>query len=511
MKLSKSDPRFQALPTAVEETLPDWNQMPYLGSPGFAPAAIMKQQITFDNAQIFQLASQIGLGGIVTNTGAPTLMFNTMVSAIGFDVQKAAVEALEHVYGSIHDALSEATEDNGVINQGLNAGIGLSVDLVTTVPVVGWVVKIAWNVGKMIYKIVQLIKEQKEEQAKGLEYPATRFNPELDRDFLNNAILSKIRSSNDWTNMFMPPGLGVPGDAAWQGPIGYIDLEGKKAVRIQSTNPGPKWIGFVPGTNWLHQAIEYYNNGVHEVGETLCPSAQQHCLWLWRHVSKPNVPAAFTVHADVVESSWQTYIDDMRVYLNETDVVNEEMRNQIFSYYNAKNGKKIFGWGNGSSEKDYEPAKLAKLLRTRQLSLLDTITCAYIDQSFGALKDPAVKQKWQTNRQKLLEHPALCTLDLNNIPDELYREEVRQRQGTNLCFAAPVGLVGNQAGPVALPGYVYPVDLPQNDAMPQSGPRTYAEKRDYKKIMLVTALAAAGYYKRDEISSLISRLRRKVR
>lgn len=506
MKLSKNDPLIRDLPTGVTETLPDPNLVAENlgGSP--TAQAVLKSQYAFDNTQIFQEASQVAFGGIVSGLGAPTILFEALTDALEFDVQRAAVEVLEQIYGTLENALSTISDASvQALKDGIDAGVGVALDTATTaaqaVPVIGLVIQIAWGVGKLIFKVAKIIKEQGKDSAQIL-YPKSKFDPIADRDTLNLAVLGRLRASTDWSEMFFPPGLGYAHQ--WQGPFGVTPLEAG-GTRIISNNPlGLDGVGFVPGTAMLHQSIEILNGQVTEAGTTLLPSSRQHCLWLWRNITNTNSPSTFTVDCVRVLQKWQRYIDELRVFLNETDLVSPEDKKKVFSFYNEKDGVTIFGWGDGSKEQDtYQPALLAHALRTRQFALLDTVTCAYIDESFGAVQDAQVRVKWELRRKELLDHPAICTLDLGNIPDPVYRFAVEER----LKAFSTCGMQGAPQDIVLTPR---PEPLPTVPDGLAAIPYRGVGDSNLEAIIGIGAVLALGgvaYVKRQEIVDALRRFR----
>lgn len=326
---------------------------------------------------------------------------------------------------------------------------------------------------------------------------------------LKNLVVSSVRTKLDWSELFYPPGVGK--SQSWQKPFGSTKLgidNHKVGVRVISTNQSTDWVGFVPGTDVLHQSIELLNDVVTEVGATLYPSARKQCIWVWRHITETNVPAAFTVDAEVTAALWQTYIEDLRIYLRETDELSDSSKAKIFKFYNGTPGaagswSKIFGWGDGSEEKEYAPTQICNKLRDRQFDLLDTITCAYVDASFGAIKNNAqMKDRWQKRRLQLLEHPAVCIVDEDNIPDEDYRAEVISRRKHHQCLVSAYDFIATPKGK-------YPTMVPQGfpslSANPSPPP---APAHSYKPLVIGGGLAALAYWQREAIMRFIGGLKR---
>lgn len=418
----------------VDETLPDWGKLGQLGGSNLAQAA-MAAQATLARAEIWSQASKIVFGGIATGVGAPRLMFDAMVDSLGIDVEATMVAVLEKAAGSMAAALGRMSESNDMLDKAVEAGVGNAVNLTAAVPIAGQVIKLLWNVGKTIANLVHMVKSQQDPKRL---YPPSRFDPDADRDVLNNAVLSLVRGTS-WSPLFFPPGYGRASSA---GPYFHVSNLDGGGVRIATAGPkgSDGWVGFVPGTAWLHQAIETTGpESVIETGATLLPSATQQCVWLWRHVARNNVPAAFAVDAGKAASFWHSYIENLRVMIRETKHLKDATRAAIFKRFDRAGDAPIFGWGDGSRELEYFPEKQLKTLRKRQLAFCDTLTVAYVNEDFDALDDAAVRARWERRRRDLLEHQAVCQVDLSNVPDVLYRDEVERRRKGHRCMVAGQG------------------------------------------------------------------------
>ncbi len=463
MRIERFDPDVENIPDAVESTLPDPAALQNLGGSDLARSVLVAQSALV-NAQIMSQATQIAFKGIVSGVGAPAGMFNAMATALKVDVAKTTTQVLEQIAGSIQNALGKMDENSDMLSDAVDAGVGKAVNLAAAIPVVGWIIKIAWNIGKAIADIAILIRDQKDPK---FLYPPSRFDPTTDRDVLNNAVLSPLRG-DDWSKLFYPPGVGwKPSDQNIK--FYFSPMEGG-GIRIVTAGPkgAESWVGFVPGTATLHQAIEVFSaQKIYETGRTLLPSATQQALWIWRHVSRTNTPGAFTVHADRAKVLWQTYIEDMRVAINEvgSGTLKAKTKEEIFERYDkaaiGKSGKvsPLFGWGDGSKEKEYAPTKLLTTLRDRQLAFCDTLTVGYLDETFGALQDIEIRDKVRQRKKDLLEHPAVCQLDLSNIRDILYLEEVVKRRAGQVCKQSPTALKfvsGSSKPPEIVDGFAIP-------------------------------------------------------
>ena len=517
MRLPKSSLLLQQIPDRVGTLLPDFAHMDELGGlPGaqnLLLGQITVQEFAFQNAQIWQEAGQIALRNIISGVGIPSGPVATSVIDIlgAFDPRLATEERLEKIAGTVTNALINLTPP--ILEEAVNAGIGAAVNIVSAVPFIGWAVQIFWSFGKQAYAASKSDPYELVEK-----FPPSRFSPKFDNDYLNSMLLQL--KGNDWSSLFFPPSVGK--NASWKKPIATVDLlNGGK--RFVGTNPGGKpipqsggllenpWIGFVPGTGWLHQAIE--TTGSHEVietGATLLPSSQKQCAWLWRQVTRTASPAAFTIYCDLAENFWQTYIEDLRQAIRASSF-NAEMKAKVFKAFDRQWNKKtkswdtIFGWGDGSKEIEYATGPLLRQLRQRQLSLCDTINVAYVDATFGAAQDPVVRAKINKRQQDLLEHPAVCDVDLSGVQDVLLHDEIiDRRKGYNCLVAGTNSIALGGSGPK-------PPELPDGFATPdpdglQPGDHTWLKYAAGG--VALTGLAAAGYYCRKDLQKVLRRLRR---
>lgn len=488
MKTSPGNPKLKDIPNKVETTLPDPATLKNLGGSKMARSILMAQT-ALTNSEIMSEAAQIAFKGIVTGIGAPTALFNAMLDACDVDVVEVSTKILEKAAGSVQAALGRMNDADDLLNKAVDAGVGQAINLTATIPVAGQIIKMAWNIGKTIADIVIMLRNQ--EDPKYL-YPPSRFDPDTDRNVLNDAVLSLLRSSHEWDALFYPPGLGGAESNASK-TFYFQDLDGG-GIRIISANQHADRVGFVPGTATLHQAIEVLGpTQIIETGRTLLPSASQQCLWLWRHISRTNSPAAFTLHAERVGAFWQRYIDDMRISINGagSSTLFDGTKKAIFEKYNKSGSAKIFGWGDGSKEIEYAPTKLMDTLRKRQLDFCDTLTVAYVDESFGALQDPAVKAKWKQRRKDLLEHPAVCSVDLSNVDDPIYLDEIKNRRKGHNCIVAHVPFAWGGSGPSKPPEIVDGFGAPDRADPP---PRTPRRSGGVGGKIAIAGAALAGYF-----------------
>lgn len=525
-RLEKDSPLIENLPSDLAIGLPDVAQI--VADMGSVPGVqkVITQDVAYISGQIYQSAGQIGAGQIVSKIGVNALStFNAITSALGEDVNESMDQALAGQAGDLLSAIGEMSESNDILQEALEVGMGLAINLMCTIPVVGWIVKLAWNVGNAIAKIATVVK-QSDDYDDVVEYPATNFNPEVDRVILNQEVLRRLRSSKDWTELYRPPGGGKGEGQQWKDEFYTANLQGG-GRRVQVGNVCNSCLGFVPGTAFLHKSMEIFGKGnLKDTGNVYLPSSRQHGLWIWKHISRANTPALYTIDADALQSSWRWYLGPLREYIMGDAVaasgygvdnnLSAAQIQKIINYYDRGGDAtgdplKIFGWGSlneNVSPDDYQPVKEARILKKRQLAFLDTLTCAYVDDDYGALRDPEVKEKWERRRKDLLQHPAICDVDLDMIPDAVYRGQVEYEQDLRKAQCKFLG--GNGKLTSAVPEDQIPTG--QDGAAGIDGLKGpgVAEDGGFPWEFLVVALgiSGAGYYYRDDLRDLIMRARK---
>lgn len=510
-KLSKSDPLIAQLPKElpIDYALPDINEIVSDASQDAGVMSLVNGWVSTSAARIYQGGGQIGLGQIASNVGVTSIQtFNSIAEALDMDVIDSVDATLIGEAGSILGAFADMADDDALVKRAMEVGIGVSVQLMSQIPVVGWIAKLAWTFGQAIRQIVTVVKQSNEDDEPP-KYPAVQFNPETDWFRFNNEVLKPLRTSHDWTHMFRPPGGGVPSDAAWLKEFYVAQLEGG-GVRIAASNPCSQCLGYVPGTAFLHNDIEMVQTNLKDTGNIYLPSSRQHGLWIWKHISKHNTPALFTVDADALRSSWAGYIKSLRMFVEGNEDLSNAQMDKIISYYNKDSeGLKIFGWGaprthdagawvSDEDVEKYQPVKEAKILKERQLKFCDTLTVAYVDDTFGAMKDPDVKAKWDQRRRDLLKHPAVCEVQLDMIPDAIYRGQVEFEQDKMMGGLCNIGPQGLKAIVIDVPegqGGAAGVDGPNGKKNPGGHPGSNMALAG----LLIVGAGAAAYHWRDDL------------
>lgn len=437
--LPQSDPLWQKLPRSVDILLPDIPEI--AADAGNAPVfSVAQGKYTAQAAEIFQLSSQVALGNIVSNVGMPMKsMFDVILKAMEIDVRKEFSAGLKAGGRNLIEAW-KAIQDGGetgaaVAEVTTDTTVGVAVDVASIIPVAGWVIKIAWTIGKTVTKLVKFAKET--DAYKDVEnfHPPTTFNPQMDNMVLN-AVLDDVFGKRDWSRRWGPPRLGQGQGTTEDFRVLSLEGGGFEIVRKQGYEDGVQidwnaagWLGMIPGAPFLHQGVQFRNNEVFDMGDILLPSARQVLLWLWGTVlgHKSTVTPSMWCVDTAPLRAWTGYIYDLHTFIHDHLSAKRSVKEKIMRYYNKRGEQEVFGWGTDVKPKEnewekYLPYKRAETLRARQMGFLDTLMCAYVDDSYAAIKkDDAMKSRWDERRRQLLEHPARCDVDLDNVPDSEYR------------------------------------------------------------------------------------------
>jgi len=366
-----------------------------------------------------------GLIGIVQIEDSVTQILNLFTGTV--------IDAAGAVMGEVVDAALAAMAD--ILDEVFNP----LMDVVAAIPIFGWVVDTIWNVAVGIFKLKQLIDQMNAPPPEKESDPAYFF-PDDDRNIAND-ILTTLRTSTDWTALFMPPGTGK----AYNWGEAFYAEKLTKGVGRRFFQTGrihhPEYVGYIPGAGTLEQGFEIYEGKktfTRNLGE-LYPTPRNLCTTVWTQVNRVS-PAMFTVDAERAARAWRGHLFDMRLFLHEWENKEGMTRTDAKDFVNGL-GMRLFGWKNWDQGKaSFEgdgidpfgldssiPVMELRILRDRQLGYLNQSVVAYVDESFPAISgyyNDELKARWETNRQKLLTHKARCDIDRTSIPDPSYRSQM---------------------------------------------------------------------------------------
>lgn len=516
--LPKETPLLFEKATPLESALPDFPEIfERLGQAD--PQAVRLAEIDFTNGieTNFNLGSQKSIAGVLGNIGIP--QGPIFESALEFlDMPDYALVVADVFWGIIEDYaidIFKATVEQlvEVAIEALGKVLGSLVDIMSGIPAYGYVIDIAWDVGMGIKKLVDIAKESNKPPPEAV-YARAEFSPQADVSMANNNVIGPARHASDWTPIFKPPGLGRT--KTWGPRFTSQKLEGGgRRVRTRGQRAG--WVGFVPGTTMVHRGFEIERGGnvVRDIG-ALYPSTRNLAFLAWGQAQK-NSPAMYTVDAVTARDQWAQYLFDLRMWIRETDILKESAKR---AFVDGPLAKQTFGWGPYDmpfdSDLGYEnfgiwdtedklgggvaiPIRHLTNLRERQGRLLNTLTCAYVDPTYGSMRgDPSLLDKLETRRQQLLAHPARCDVDLDNIPDASFRGAMEIAQ--DVCAEGPGGFLTApplEAEPPDTPGPLFPepplivTGVPVADAV-RGHPRSFWQEHGAALGSVVVGLGLIG-------------------
>ena len=518
--LPKYDAAWKQLPKSVDVLLPDISKIAVVA--GQAPVfSLLQGEYTVVAAEIYQLSSQVALGSLAVNVGMPIKeTFDVVLDAMNIDVKselrsklKEGGKNLLEAWRAIHNG---GEKGSALAAISIETGVGVAVDTAAIIPVVGWIIKALWNVGIAIKNIAKLVKESGRGPADVL-YSPTTFDPKLD-NVVVNAVLSDLSGKHSWGRRWGPPRMGKGVGTTPDFYAYHLEGGGLEIVRKAGHVAGPGssaidwatagWLGMIPGTPYLHQGIQVRKGGnVRDMGEILLPSAQGILLWLWGAVlghGGTATPSMWCVDTEDL-GVWGQYILDLHEFIHADLDVSDSTKQRIIDHYNKRGNQKVFAWGSSIKPKsnewdNYWPVKQAIDLRARQMGMLDTLQCAYVDDSFAAIaKSPGMRERWEQRRKQLLTHPARCDVDLSNVPDSVYRDAlIDSGAKSGLCKIGSMQLsaVTEFTPPVAMPeGATYATPPPS---------RRKRKGKGLPAAVPFVALTAAGYWawKTGKLSAL---------
>jgi len=500
MRLSKDDPIVKILRQSTLDSrfgLPDAIavQEAQVG-PTIQQAVQLEWQDRLANG--FNVGTRFSAARVVTNLGYARGPKLDAIQTL-FDIPQEALmvgqvffDLLEDVVGDMVEATLEQIME--ILEQALEEVLGALVDIISGIPIYGWIVKIVWNVVRGIRTIADLIKKQNEDPPEK-EYPRVKFTPDGDLALCNQYVINRLQS-DDWTPIFMPP--GIDRNTAWGEYFFGAKLEGG-GRRIVTRGSKEGWVGMIPGTTSLHREIEVEPSGyqIRETGLYL-PSARNMGAFAWGQVQDRTSPALYAVDAERCKKTWRAYLFNLRLWIMETDTMKESSKRRLV---NDPQLVRQFGWGPydmpfdstlgfenfGIDDPDQKikwtrvpesaaknappaqtgvahPVRAMKEVRRAQWKGLDTLMVAYCSEKSGAFTDftgDDMKEKLEDRRKLLVGHPAMCDVELSDVIDpqlkaaiefnrELGNPKSIHYEGPGKypnCYAGPQGKLAAPKGP----------------------------------------------------------------
>ena len=263
-----------------------------LGNLGYTAYAQFCSTVRAVRMVLGQLASTVGF--LRSSLGALTEVFKGPVTAIG-NALNVALQVLD--------------------NPGFNAAI----NSLCAIPIVGWIIKAVVAVAKLVLKIVETVRANRAKRQDAWRQmrtlmPLAQWDAEIDAIQVRNVGL-RLRVF-DAAYVFMPRYLAnAPSDFYAEQASGDPDSKRVDAWRLLTRFP-EGGLGFVPGTQNIHGAIEMpvgFCGGVKDLGDFF-PTAQQMAFQLWNTLLREDAPALFSVPARRCARAWEAYLMSALAY-----------------------------------------------------------------------------------------------------------------------------------------------------------------------------------------------------
>lgn len=398
-----------------------------------------------------------------------------------------------------------------MIEQVVIGALDLAFGALGMIPIFGWIVKGAYDVGKTIYMAVREIKKGYDE----MPVHALAYSADRDQDLVRRAL--DLTSGTDWTRIFMPAVVpesfeskkitwgsdrdGVPIEGYMVRPKDFDDVDGLGCLpglpkvysnfqmpryykQSKHPLPGERPIGWAQDVPFCSATFYPGNDAVTQdfcknIGE-FQPSLTQLGYSLWSMV-RTNGANAFRIDQNKIMLAWNDYFDALEDYVAYHAVRGD--KNNIQRAYQAATSASVgacapggydcWAWSNpgfatdmpgfmdyitddgnhtrGTFFKNYHAEKshpdfkdqwaisyfaLIRFLLRNQLaasySFLNTITVAYVNESFPAIggqgAGPGMKDRWFENRKLLLTDVAVLDVEADLIPDDEYKSALLAAQ-----------------------------------------------------------------------------------
>lgn len=448
-KIAPDSPLLKNAPwEPLTSSLPDPTELERIADP--LARTVAQAEWKLETGRLWQQGGQLLMRGLVTNLGVPDgKEFRAILRAV--QLPNPALDMARVLLEELKKQLKELTKE--IFKEITDFGIGLATDLMTAIPVVGWVADIVFGLVEAIRGLVKVIRAQN--KPLNLLYERESFDPGFDSMFANRGVLDPVRSSNDWNLIFTPPGN-------FRG-LGWVPLKGG-GYRVSALGSEGQAAGYVPGTKTIWRAWELDPKqgigGQIQTGEYL-PTGRDMAVTAWGTVLKAG-PGMYCVDAAARLSDWRLFLIRVAEFIATLRARNGKFAS-IVQTLAANTFHGIWGGTDPERAGNYTiPVKELAILEKRQWAYLDTVTCAYVDRSYGAfVNNTPLRQKLEQRQRQLLEHPAISLVDLEVVPDPRYRAQVEARQAS-LGPGFTVGGIASapdkprrQASP-NLPGYREP-------------------------------------------------------
>jgi len=187
-----------------------------------------------------------------------------------------------------------------------------SAEIITKVPVVGWVAQ----AGIFLAKIAMQLREDIDRAAPKAYRNAILYDREAD-NAISSQVLGVVENGEELTTCFMPSvavsgfDVGNTQDTTESGRTAY----GAEGIQLTPTGTDRTGLSLVPGLAEIGDVVQYPDKNVNGVGRgtpstmgQLAPSAAQLSLILWQSILR-NSPLAFQIDGPKIADAWEAYYD----------------------------------------------------------------------------------------------------------------------------------------------------------------------------------------------------------
>lgn len=251
--------------------------------------------------------------------------------SITFGYFQSALPLLETLYEGASDILARNLET-------LESVLGAVTTGLTAVPVIGWIIKVVYEMVTFITDIVKNTADKRSSKAlnalaRKASIPMTKWVAGADT-FLGQAVQDQLLAGNtEW--MISPRFLANKGSdfiaVIQRGPNsvsgtdrdtctdGYLVYPGKFSSDEESFKDSDGGLGFVPGTQNIHAAMQLptaYPGKVTDIGE-FSPSTRTLAASVWGEILAVHSGLMFSVNTDRVSDRWANYIRASQEFAHE--------------------------------------------------------------------------------------------------------------------------------------------------------------------------------------------------
>lgn len=409
------------------------------------------------------------LAGVATNIGFPkghifnaatSLMTDTDPSVTLWDKIRSQNGSRSQIEGM---DIMKGFSKTGDLAMGMQGAFGDALAAVGHITeLAGDLVPIIGGVVKTLSKVISFFWRESQKKDPEFFVQPAQFSREDDNRFANQNVLEPVRSTLDWTNVWSPPGLGFGPQQGTGFAVTTVkdNHDQNWGVRIQAHDGGmkvasEKWSGGIPKTGNIDLGWEVSTSGQLAQGTrslgSLLPTARDQMPKVWSMALKPGAAACFSIDANELRKRWLTYLVRLRLFLQGTDRLSDTAK---ANFINGEAKVDFFQWKSFSPGLDVSNMKSSALyaafglteesllfqsiteLESIQNANVNSVACAYATEGFAALRPgQPLHSKFKQNRIDLLEHQAVCQVDLNSVPDLEYRLAVKANQDARNCDA----------------------------------------------------------------------------